>query len=171
MINEKIIRIMGKRYVAGMTISLSLILIVVSCTKTPLNVKTEAEAIAEFMEFRNIVAEPTESGLYYIELTEGPGAFPVLLDTVDLYYKGMFLDGRIFDTNLGKDLLRVPVGVGKLIAGLEEGLLYMKEGGEAMLIIPSSLAYGTSGTGLIPGNTPLLFEVEIVSLTQGPNHE
>ena len=52
-----------------------------------------------------------------------------------------------------------------VIEGFEEGILYMKKGGKATLLIPSYLAYGTSGTYWgIPGYSPIIFEVELLEV-------
>ncbi len=61
------------------------------------------------------------------------------------------------------------VAEGYLIAGFDEGILYMKEGGKARFLIPSSLAYGPGGYYTIPGYTPLLFDVELVKVAPGPS--
>ena len=55
-----------------------------------------------------------------------------------------------------------------LIAGFDEGITYMKEGGKATFLIPSKLAYGTSGYYTIPGYTPLLYDVQLVKVIPGP---
>lgn len=109
------------------------------------------------------------SGLYYVESLAGTGRTPVLTDTVRIKYKGMFLDRVVFDSNISSTTtLKFVLGKNEVISGLEEGVKYMKEGGKAKLVIPSGLAYGTSGSGTtIAGNTPLLFEIEIVSVKAG----
>ncbi|MCD4768674.1 MAG: FKBP-type peptidyl-prolyl cis-trans isomerase [Bacteroidales bacterium] len=130
----------------------------------------EREEIDYYLSKNNITTEPTASGLYYIELIEGTGLRPVLSDTVDVLYTGMFLNGTVFDSNIGGKLLNFPLGERFVIDGWDEGLSYMNEGGRAMLIIPSSLGYGDTGNGSIPGYTPLVFEVQLVNVIPGPNH-
>jgi FKBP-type peptidyl-prolyl cis-trans isomerase len=83
-------------------------------------------------------------------------------------YTGKFLNGNVFDTNAGGADLVIIVGGGAYIPGLEEGITYMKEGGKATLLIPSKLAYGTSGLYNIPGYTPLLFDIQLVKVIPGP---
>jgi len=148
----------------------AVILFSTSCTKDPEGDTIEEIMIREFLVERNITTEPTATGLYYIEELAGTGDFPAVSDTVEVIYKGMFLDGRVFDSNIGKDLFSFPLGEGKVIKGWDEGVSYMKLGGKAKLLIPSSLAYGPYGQGSIPGYTPLLFEIEIVNIRFGPNH-
>ncbi len=130
----------------------------------------EREKIDYYLSRNNITTEPTASGLYYIELIKGTGLQPVLSDTVEVWYTGMFVDGTVFDSNIGSSLLTFPLGEGYVIDGWDEGLSYMNEGGHAMLVMPSSLGYGNAGTGSIPGHTPLVFEVHLVNVIPGPNH-
>jgi FKBP-type peptidyl-prolyl cis-trans isomerase len=110
------------------------------------------------------------SGLYYIETLAGAGRTPVLNDTVRIKYKGMFLDRVLFDSNTSSTApFKFVVGSDAVIPGLDEGVRYMKEGGKARLVIPSLLGYGTAGSyGKIGPNTPLLFEIEIISSKPGP---
>ena len=109
------------------------------------------------------------SGLYYMEVQPGYGRLAVVHDTAYVFFSGMFLDGTIFTSNVGTtDTLIVPVGEGLLVSGLDEGISYMKQGGKAILLCPSKLAYGASGYyPYIQGYTPLLFDIELVRLKAG----
>lgn len=146
------------------------LLLLASCIKKTVEDTYEQKLIDEFLVTWNVQIAPTLSGLYYIEEIEGTGEFPGLSDTVEVFYKGMFLDGRVFDSNIGGNIFSFPLGERRVIPGWEEGLSYMKKGGKAMLLIPSNLAYGSTGQGAIPPFTPLLFSVELVDLKFGPNH-
>lgn len=62
-----------------------------------------------------------------------------------------------------------PIGQGMVIPGWEEGIMTMKKGGKCTFIIPSSLAYGTAGSpGVIPPNSVLVFDVELVDVKKAP---
>jgi FKBP-type peptidyl-prolyl cis-trans isomerase len=98
----------------------------------------------------------------------GTGPAPVTHDTAYVIYTGSFLDGTVFDSNVGKANLIFPVDEGVLIQGFDEGVLYMKQGGKAQFLIPSSLGYGTQGYYSIGGYTPLLYDVELVLVKPGP---
>ncbi|HCC71164.1 MAG TPA: peptidylprolyl isomerase [Bacteroidales bacterium] len=141
----------------------------VSCFKDN-NEEKEMKIIANFLKDQGIDTEPTESGLYYIEMTEGTGIQPVTGDTVEIYYVGYFLDGRIFDSNLNSDPFRFALGSGNTIQGIDEGVSYMKESGKALLVIPSSLGYGSTGSYVVPGYTPLAFDVVLDKVIIGPYH-
>lgn len=141
-----------------------------SCNPASKYEKAEASQISDYLSLNpnlNFVLKP--SGLYYLDVTVGTGRTPINKDTVYIKYTGKFLDGTAFDTNVGKaDSLTFPVFQGYLIAGFEEAISYMKAGGKAMVIVPSGLAYGTMGYGLISGYTPLLFDIELARVKPGP---
>ncbi|MFA5814887.1 MAG: FKBP-type peptidyl-prolyl cis-trans isomerase [Bacteroidales bacterium] len=120
----------------------------------------ERLAIENYKQTHNITAEPLSSGLYYIETKAGTGASPAYGSKVRVKYKGTFVDGSEFDSGTFDFLL----GLGRVIAGWDEGIGYMKEGGKAILIIPSDLGYGPNGSGSIPGYTPLIFDVELIDI-------
>jgi len=111
------------------------------------------------------------SGLYFLELEAGDGLQANTHDTAYVFYTLKLLDGTELDSNVGTvDTLIFPVNEGYLITGFDEGVTYMKEGGKAIFLIPSSLAYGTTGDyyGTIAGYTPLLFDVVLSHVKQGP---
>lgn len=116
--------------------------------------------------------ELKNSGLYYAELLPGTGSQVDLYDTLKLTYTAKFLSGSKFDTCVGIDTLTYIINEYYSIPGFHEGLLYMKEGGKSLFLIPSGLAFGPSGiqyngfqgTVVIPGYTPILFEVDLLTL-------
>ena len=113
-------------------------------------------------------ATPTgPTSLQIEDLTVGTGATAATGDTVNVLYTGTFLDGRVFDASSlhGNVPISFRLGAGQVIAGWDQGLVGMKVGGKRRLTIPSSLAYGASGAPpTIPPNTPLKFDVELVSI-------
>ena len=110
------------------------------------------------------------SGLYYLDLIIGTGPAPVTHDTAFVKYAGRFLEGTVFDSDIGRtDTLIFPVNEGYLISGFEEGISYMREGGRALFLIPSKLAYGPEGYYTIPGYTPILYEVDLVKVKKNRN--
>jgi FKBP-type peptidyl-prolyl cis-trans isomerase len=142
-----------------------------SCDPARKYEKAETEAIANYLSSNpadSFKLEP--SGLYYMDVVIGTGRIPAVGDTAHVVYTGKFLNGNVFDTNAGGADLVFPVGEGFLIAGFDEGVTYMKEGGKATFLIPSKLGYGTQGYyGTVPGYTPLLYDVQLVKVIPGPS--
>src|SRR5712691_2684369 len=100
------------------------------------------------------------------DLVVGTGATAAAGDTITVNYVGTFLDGRKFDASADHGgPISFQVGVGKLIKGWDQGIPGMKVGGKRRLTVPSDLAYGAAGSPpTIPPNTPLRFEVDLVSI-------
>jgi FKBP-type peptidyl-prolyl cis-trans isomerase len=151
-------------------LAIVLILLLGSCDPSKKYVKQEEEEIQNYFSSNpTLNFELQASGLYYLPVQVGTGIMPVQHDTAWVKYTGKFLDGTVFDTNVGKaDTLMVPVAEGWLIPGFDEGITLMNQGGKAMLLIPSKLAYGTAGYYIISPYTPLLFDMELVKVKQGP---
>ncbi len=85
-------------------------------------------------------------------------------DTVLVHYTGRLQNGTVFDTSVGGDPRAFVLGAGNTIPGWDMGLLGMKEGGKRQLIIGPSLGFGAEDYGPIPGNSTLIFEVELVKV-------
>lgn len=99
------------------------------------------------------------------ELKEGSGEAVKSGDSVEVNYLGTFLDGKKFDSSYDRnETFSFNVGAGQVISGWDQGLVGMKVGGKRKLLIPSDLAYGPNGSGPIPSNTPLVFEIELISI-------
>lgn len=104
------------------------------------------------------------SGLQYRVLTEGNG--PVATDSteVEVHYEGALIDGTVFDSSYkrGKPSTFKPTQV---IKGWKEALTMMPEGSVWNLYIPATLGYGERGQGRnIPGNSTLVFKVEVIKV-------
>lgn len=89
-------------------------------------------------------------------------------DTVTVHYVGTLTNGTVFDAsrNHGDKGFSFTLGAGQVIKGWDLGVAGMKVGGKRKLTIPSDLAYGNQdvGGGLIPANSTLIFEVELLSV-------
>ncbi|MDO5607319.1 MAG: peptidylprolyl isomerase [Capnocytophaga sp.] len=121
-----------------------------------------AEAFAKEIEG----FQKTDSGLYYQITQQGNGKQAEAGKNVFVHYTGMLLDKTVFDSSYRRrEPIEFTVGVGQVIAGWDEGILLLKEGDKARLVIPSELAYGSRGAGgVIPPNAPLIFDVELVKV-------
>src|SRR5436190_4934268 len=106
-----------------------------------------------------------ENGLQYEDLKVGEGPEVTKGQTVQMRYTGKFLDGKVFDSNVGKAPYPVTLGVSSVIKGWHEGIPGMKVGGKRRLTIPPALAYGKAGyAGVIPPDATLVFDVEVLSV-------
>ena len=105
----------------------------------------------------------TASGLQYKVIEEGTGAKPTIDNTVVVHYEGQLINGQIFDSSRQRGQ-PAEFGLGQVIRGWTEGLQLMKEGGKTRLFIPSELGYGPGGTGNIPANAVLIFDVELIEI-------
>lgn len=107
----------------------------------------------------------TASGLKYIVTKATTGVLPNKGDQVQMLYSGFLLDGTKFDENLNtENPFSFTLGVAQVIAGWDEGVLMMHEGEEYKFIIPSYLGYGEQGTGPIPPNATLVFDVKLLKV-------
>jgi FKBP-type peptidyl-prolyl cis-trans isomerase FkpA len=100
--------------------------------------------------------------LHYIIKAPGSGdAFPSLASDITINYKGYLLDGTVFDENTN-----ITFALNRLIRGWQQGIPLIKPGGEIMLLIPSELGYGANRSGSIPGNSVLIFEIDLISFVE-----
>jgi len=105
----------------------------------------------------------TESGLQYEVITEGTGPKPTESSTVTVHYEGTLIDGTVFDSSYESGE-PVSFPLNGVIPGWTEGLQLMPVGSTYMLYLPPSLGYGARGTGPIPGNSVLIFKVELLGI-------
>ncbi len=114
--------------------------------------------IENYLTEQNITnSTVTEDGIYFIPIqTSTSEEFPNINNTVTVDYEGYFLDGGVFDE--GQD---ISFGLWQVIVGWQKGIPLLSKGSSGTLIIPSQLAYGSSGSGSIPGNTVIAFDVTL----------
>lgn len=107
--------------------------------------------------------QKTESGIYYEIITKGEGAIPTAEDMVECHYTGTFINGDVFDSSVKRGQpAQFPVqGV---IKGWQDILKIMPVGSKWKVYIPSDLAYGPYGNQSIPGNSTLVFEMELLQI-------
>lgn len=151
--------------------------------------KQEAEAMAanaEKFEALKAEAEELPSGLKIVMTEEGDGETPNAEDMVLVNYAGYLANGKLFDTNIeevaremgvynqsrmdqgGYQPIPMPYSPdAQMIPGFKEGVQTLSVGDKATLFIPAHLGYGERGAGqVIPPNSDLIFEVELVSIQE-----
>jgi FKBP-type peptidyl-prolyl cis-trans isomerase len=108
----------------------------------------------------------TASGLVITTVAEAknPGAMPG--DIVWVHYTGKLTSGEQFDSSVGQKPFKFTLGQGQVIKGWDEGVVGMKVGEKRNLVIPPDLGYGPGGSGKIPANATLIFDVEMIGLAR-----
>jgi FKBP-type peptidyl-prolyl cis-trans isomerase FkpA len=117
--------------------------------------------IADYIAKKNLTAQKTESGLYYIIDVSGTGTQPTAKSNVTVAYRGTFTDGTVFDQSSSDGL---SFNLFEVIPGWTEGIPFFKTGGSGILLVPSRLAYGNDGRGKIPGGAVLIFDIKLIKV-------
>ncbi len=128
--------------------------------------------VAGFFMFQNKnEGMVTLNGLGVKDEIVGNGVEAVTGKIVTVNYTGALTDGKKFDSNVDPKFNHVEpfsfvLGAGQVIQGWDEGVVGMKIGGKRILTIPPELGYGNQnvGNGLIPPNSTLIFEVELLDV-------
>jgi len=111
--------------------------------------------------------QPLPTTLTVTDEVVGTGAEAKAGDTVEMNYVGTLPNGTVFDASAKHgQSFTFKLGAGQVIAGWDQGIVGMKEGGKRKLIIPPSMGYGDRDLGAIPPNSTLIFEVELVKVSQ-----
>jgi FKBP-type peptidyl-prolyl cis-trans isomerase FkpA len=118
---------------------------------------TDIQLIENYITENNLDANSTSTGLYYVIDNEGSGSYPNISSTVTVQYSGYLLDGTKFDNGTSSFPLS------SVIEGWQQGIPKFKTKGRGKLLIPSYLGYGTSGSGDIPANAVLIFDIYLIS--------
>ncbi len=138
----------------------------------------EKKIIAEYLADNNITGDQkTEGGIYYVERTAGTGASPVTDDYIVIEYVGRYLEDNAIrettydslkeDWTAADDFINYVYGpvkfkFGYTVPGLNEGIAMMKEGGKALLVLPSDKAFYDFN--------PMSYEIELLKVIPDPGH-
>ena len=130
----------------------------------PEETATAAQQLTDYLTQNKIEVNPTASGLYYVMTQEGNGEKPEVGQMVQVHYTGKLLDGTLFDSSIERGQpISIPIGVGQVIPGWDEGIMMMSKGEKGVLYIPYYLAYGDRQAGdKIAPFSNLMFEVELI---------
>lgn len=127
----------------------------------------EMELIRSYVDRRGLKMDTTTTGLYYSVLKTGNGKAARLLDRVSVRYTLGLLDGTTCYSSDSTGNLELIIGQSDEPSGLQEGLLRMKEGEEAMFIVPSYLAFGVSGDGVcIPPGSSIIYQLTLEKIRE-----
>jgi peptidylprolyl isomerase len=130
--------------------------------------RTDEKLIRKYFRDNNIDTTKvvrTNSGLYHLTKTPGTGVKVEAHQLVEVHYIGRNLYGQKFDSSYdrGKSFT-FKVGAEQVIKGWDEGIKLMQVGEEGFLFVPSYLGYGYTGSGSIPPNSVLIFEIKVLSV-------
>jgi FKBP-type peptidyl-prolyl cis-trans isomerase len=128
----------------------------------------EKEQIRRFLNNEKLEINPLPSGLRFLKLTNGGGARVENGRRIRIHYEGRFLNGEFLESTreqstpldfvYGEEYIVLP--------GIAEALGFMSAGDKALVILPSGLAFGESGSveGIVPPYTGLVYELEVISV-------
>jgi len=141
----------------------TLTLLFSSCAKKKAAKQAAADdaIIVQYISDHGLTATKTESGLYYVIESQGTGVTCNANSNVQVYYKGYYTNGEVFDESSTSGAI---FNLQSVIAGWTEGIPHFRKGGIGKLLIPSALAYGKNGSGSVPGNTVLIFDVKLIDV-------
>ncbi len=129
-------------------------------------VSQEKKRIDSYVKRRDWEMTETGTGLYYMiyDSLQAEGNRAENNDIVTVVYKVLLLDGTLcYETTEGPETLKI--GKAQAESGVQEGLTYLRKGDKARLIIPPHLAHGLLGDmNKIPGNTVIMYDIEIVNI-------
>lgn len=129
---------------------------------------SEIQTVQTYLSTNNLTATQHCSGLFYSIETPGSGPTPTACSGVTVRYIGKFTNGAVFDQTVGSNTLSFYLS--QVIRGWANGVPYLRPGGKIHLYIPPTLGYGAAdkkdvnGNVVIPGNSVLIFDVELVAV-------
>lgn len=110
--------------------------------------------------------QPGESQFIAEDIIIGDGEEAKKGQLITVHYVGVLYDGTPFDSSLSRgEPFQFILGSGQVIQGWDRGVVGMKVGGRRILVIPPELAYGDRATGSIPANSTLIFEIELLEVS------
>ncbi len=136
-----------------------------SCGKSdsgcqPATVASEKAQMVAYCNTNSIKYTEHSSGMLYEIINPGSGANPTVNSTVSVIYTGKLMTGVTFESTANP----VTFGLAGLIDGWKIGIPLIQKGGRIKLVIPSALAYSCSGSGTIPPNSPIFFDITLTDV-------
>lgn len=135
----------------------------------PMITEQEKRVLREYFKKKNVKAVEGVNGVFAVFTNKGSGVTIPEGKKVVVEYTGRILDGDVFDSNVQDRFnhtqpFTFTLGKGEVIKGWEAAAMMMSNGAAATIYIPPSLAYGTKGTGPIPANAFLVFDMRIIDV-------
>lgn len=134
----------------------------VTCNDSGKPSAAEITTLQNYLTAHSITALKDSAGFFYEILAPGSGVNPNINSTVSVNYTGKFLDEKIFDSNAGKPVVTFPLL--NVIRGWQLGVPLIKKGGSINLYLPPTLAYGCYDYSSIPGNSCLIFHIDLIDV-------
>ncbi len=105
------------------------------------------------------------SGLKYIIVEKGRGEKVEKDRVVKIHYSGYLKNGKMFDSTFKRgEPFKILAGAGKVLKGLDEGIMLMRQGDKFRIIVPPELGFSNRETSVIPANSTLIFDVELLEI-------
>ena len=118
---------------------------------------SEVDSLRAYLTASGITATEDPRGFFYTISNPGSGDKPTVCNAVTVNYKGTLTNGTQFDAANGATF-----DLSRLIVGWQEGIPLIGTGGSIVLYLPPSLGYGSADYGNIPGQSILIFNIDLV---------
>lgn len=125
------------------------------------SIDSERSTITAYGAAQGLTLIEHSSGVFYQIISPGSGTTPSSTSVISVKYTGKLLNGQIFDNQVSTP---VSLNMNEVIKGWQDGLPLIQKGGSIRLIVPSSLGYGCTGFGGVPGDSILDFTIELVDV-------
>ncbi|TAE71451.1 MAG: hypothetical protein EAZ85_10785 [Bacteroidetes bacterium] len=125
------------------------------------------QQIQNYIRANNLNAQGTGSGLFYVKTLSNPtGVVPKTGDSLQIHFTARLLSGKIVDsTSVYYDKPDgIVLGIGTVLAGLDEGIRLMRTGERMTFLIPSYLAIGGRASTYIPPYSVLIYDLRLISV-------
>ncbi|SHE45688.1 FKBP-type peptidyl-prolyl cis-trans isomerase FkpA [Mariniphaga anaerophila] len=162
------------KFLIGIIIGLT----VISCLGLPeddtdYTPEREAAIISEYIDSlfaRGYDVDTSAAGVYYVILEEGEGDYVQPGDSIGIKYVGFFPENSgVFDTSeywYDDGIWKFTYSSANLISGFYNAISLLNKGTTGLFMMPSDLAYGSTGTTTIPPYSPIVFELELADIYQ-----
>ena len=125
----------------------------------------EQEVLTKYLADKNITTAPLPSGLYYTETKKGSGPLPKVGDVLKVHFSVSMIEGFPLFSNFDKEPMDIEFGQQFDTKGFDEALGYLRKGTRASLIVPSNIAFDSTGRSqMIPPYSTILYDVELVAI-------